>query len=603
MKRKRKDIELLTKLFFKLLPLQILFVAVGAINTMVDGAVAGHFINAETMCVIGLFFPLIQVLSAVGSVLTGGTAVLCGIFMGRGELQKTKGIFSLNLTVTFLISLLITAACVFAPGLLADALGANADFRRPLMSYIVGYAIGIIPQLLAQQIAAFLQLERQNIIGYIGIGMKILTNTVLDLLFVAVFRMDIWGLVLATSLSSWVYLAVLVPYYFTKKAQLRYSVRNILWREFPQLLKIGLPGALLIACLAVRSLVINRLLLQYGGEDGLSALSAFNMVCDLLIAACMGMWSVIRMLTGVFVGEEDRDSLKNLMRIVFTKGMALAALVGITVVVLASPIARIFFPDTASNVFALTRQLLVIYGFCIPLVLTCLAASGYLQAAGHHGYVNVASLVDGFFGMVIPAMILAPKMGAMGIWLANPIGLLLTILLVPVYGVIYWKRIPCTFEEWLLLKPEFGAADKDRLELTISRLEEVTQTAVQVQAFCRDHATAEKTAFYAALCLEEMAAIIMERGFAADRRNHIINCRVVYTPDGILLRIKDDCVPFNPQELAEVVSPEDPVKNIGVRMVYRLAQNVNYQNLLGLNVFTITLAEGNERCVDDHLRT
>ena len=92
-----------------MLPIQVLLVAMGAINSIVDGAVAGRFISAETVGVIGLFYTMVQVISAVNSVLLGGTAVLCGRYMGRGEMQKTRGVFSLNLTVSLLIGLLLTA--------------------------------------------------------------------------------------------------------------------------------------------------------------------------------------------------------------------------------------------------------------------------------------------------------------------------------------------------------------------------------------------------------------------------------------------------------------------------------------------------------------
>ena len=34
---------------------------------------------------------------------------------------------------------------------------------------------------------------------------------------------------------------------------------------------------------------------------------------------------------------------------------------------------------------------------------------------------------------------------------------------------------------------------------------------------------------------------------------------------------------------------EDPCKNIGIRMVYRMAKDIRYQNILGLNVLTIKL--------------
>ncbi len=66
----------------------------------------------------------------------------------------------------------------------------------------------------------------------------------------------------------------------------------------------------------------------------------------------------------------------------------------------------------------------------------------------------------------------------------------------------------------------------------------------------------------------------------------------------IVLRIKDDCIPFDPSELAGITSPDDPVSNIGIRLACGLADEVSYQNLLGLNVVTVTLRKHSQRSKD-----
>ena len=42
-----------SKLYFKLLPVQVMIVAMASINSIVDGAVAGRFIDSRTVGVIG----------------------------------------------------------------------------------------------------------------------------------------------------------------------------------------------------------------------------------------------------------------------------------------------------------------------------------------------------------------------------------------------------------------------------------------------------------------------------------------------------------------------------------------------------------------------
>ena len=585
--------NMIGKLFFRMLPVQILILAMGAVNSIVDGAMAGTYIDASTVGVIGLYFSMINVFNAVGSVLLGGTTVLCGRFMGRGELEKTEGVFSLNLTVTFLIGAALTLVNILLPGPIATLLGANEALKGSLMQYIVGYSIGILPMLLAQQIASFLQLERQNARGYAGIAGMIVSNVVLDILFVAVLKKGVLGLALATSFSNIIYFLILAPYYLTAKAQLHYRKKNILWGLFPDMMKIGVPGALLVFCLAIRGIVINRILLKYAGNDGLSAMSAFNMICGLFIAYCLGNGSVVRVLISVFAGEEDKEAMQKVLRTVFTKGLALSCGVAAVILALSPLLTSIFFPDRSSHVYHLAYQLFVIYSFCIPLILICQIFTNYLQATGHNLFVNIQSVFDGFLAMVIPAALLAPVMGALGVWIANPIGIVLTILTVPVYCILYWKRLPKNVDEMMFLKPSFDARPENRLSIYIHNMEEVSQTSERIQSFCKAHDLGGKTSYYAALCAEEMAGNVVRHGFSHDKKEHELNVRVINRDDDIMIRLKDDCIPFDPKKIAEMVNDENSYDNIGIRMVYQIADEVFYQNLLGLNALTITIKEEN----------
>lgn len=586
---KNNSDKLLSRLFFGMLPVQILIFAMGAINTIVDGAMAGRYIDASAVGVIGLYYSMVEIMTAVGSVLLGGTAVLCGRYMGRGESNNTEGIFSLNLTITMIVGVILTAVSLIIPGPLAVILGANEELKGALVTYIVGYGIGIIPMLFAQQLAAFLQMERQSLRGYVGIAGMIISNVVLDVVFVAVLDMGIWGLALATSFSNLIYFLILVPYYFTSRAQLHYSFAKILWKDLWPLIKIGFPGAMLVFCIALRYMVINRLLLRFAGNDGLSAMSSFNMVCGIFIAFCLGNGALVRMLISVFVGEEDKISMRKTLRLVFTKGLALSVVVAAVIFAISPILTGIFFPDRNSSVYHLAYQLFVIYSFCIPLILICQIFTNYLQAMGHNLFVNIQSIFDGFFAMVIPSLVLAPVMGAMGVWLANPIGIVMTILLVPIYCIIYWRHVPRNIDEMMFIRPGFGAAPSDVLDVSISTLDGVANAAARIQEFCVEHDVDKKSSYYAALCVEEIAANIVTRGFSADKKSHFLTAMAIFLQDRLVLRLKDDCPAFDPGEIADLSSEESGLDNLGIRMVYDIADDVNYQNMLGLNVLTVTV--------------
>ena len=89
--------------------------------------------------------------------------------------------------------------------------------------------------------------------------------------------------------------------------------------------------------------------------------------------------------------------------------------------------------------------------------------------------------------------------------------------------------------------------------------------------------------------MEEMAGNIVAHGFTKDRKKHSIDVRVVHKDDEAILRIKDDCTPFDPGERRKIAEDGDLTRNIGIRLVSKIARDVQYQNLLGLNVLTIRI--------------
>ena len=586
-----KNRSMIETLFFKMLPVQVMIVAMGSINSIVDGIIAGRFIDTATVGVIGLFGAVVFVINAVGSVLLGGSAVLCGRYMGSGDLEKTRSIFSLNLAVITATGTVLSLFGLLLPGTVAKICGADETLMESLAGYVRGFSLGILPMMVVQQLAAFLQMERQNRRNYAGIAAMIVSNIVLNILFVPVLRMGVFGLALSTSLCNWLYLFILLPYYLSGRAQLRFSVKKIDLTKLPETVKIGLPGALLVFCLAMRNLIQNRIILQYAGRDGMSAKGALELIGGLFIAFCLGGGATVRMLASVFIGEEDRDAVRELIRISLTKLMALTLAVTAAVIAFSGQIAQIFFADTASAAYTYTKQYFMIYGASIPLILLVQIQTNYLQAGRHHICVDISSVIDGFVSVVVPSMILAPILGALGIWLATPIGIVITALIYPVYACIYNRHVPHTADEWLLFREDFGVQESDRLIMRIKSIDDVMKTAASVQIFCREHGMSKKITYYSALSLEEMAGNVATHGFSKDNKPHLIEARTICKDRRMILRIKDDCVPFDPLERAKQMDPDDPIRNIGIRLVVNLADEATYQNLLGLNVFTVRLKD------------
>lgn len=584
----KKNSDMITRLFFSLLPVQILLVAIGSINSVIDGVMASNFIGENAMTLTGLYMPLIKIVETVNAVLLGGSQILCGQFLGKNLADRTRNVFSLDMILIVSISILFSVICLILPSGLARALCTDAASTEGLRAYILGNAIGILPQMLGAQLSAFLQLEQQQKRTYVGIGVMMAVNAALDVLFIVVLRWGMFGLGLATAVSYWAFFLVLGSYYFTKKAVIRFSFRGVRRSDLWQIIRIGIPGAVVVLCLSIRGFIINDVLMRCSGSAGVAALSALNTLGGLLYATTAGVAAVTRLLVSVYAGEEDRVGIVRIMKTALYKGVGLVCCIAALVTCLAVPITYMFFKNPESETFLLTRQLFLIYPLCMPLSAICSVFINYFQCMSRMKIVHILSVMDGVIGVCLTSLALAPLWGATGVWIAHVLNGVYTTVAVIVYATLARKRFPRSTEDLLVIPDSFGVPEDRRLAIAIRDKKDVTDASRQVMTFCKGIGVDEKRAYYAGLCLEELAANVTEHGFN-DGKPHSSEIRVVQKTDALLLRIKDDCRAFNPKEAAEMMDSKDVTHNIGLRIVQRYAKRMYYNSALGLNVLTIEL--------------
>ena len=590
MNRLSSDFKMLQGLCFRLLPMQVMLAMVGAINGIVSSLFASNFVGADAVSAIGLYAPVSSFFLAVNTMLLGGSQIICGKYMGRHEIHGMQNIFSVNMLVSLLLSV-VSAMAFLAAGLwdLTGMFTSDAAVRTYFNQYLVGMAVGITPQIIGQQLSGFLSLENKNKLTTLASVACIVANLLLDYLFVAVLRMEAFGLALATSLGLWVFTGVQLIYYIRGKSVLCLSFRKIRWKECAEIVKIGAPGAFSSAYQALRGILVNMLTLRFVGSVGISAFTAANSFLGLFWAIPGGMLAVSRMLISVSVGEEDRESLQNVMRIMFFRYLPLMSGIMLALMAAAVPMTRLYYQDVNDPVFMMTVWGFRILPLSMPLSIICTHFVCYAQVSGKKLLMHLLPLVDGVLGSTISVGILIPFMGMNSVYWANVINGIATTAVVVGYAWICKKQFPKNMADLMVIPPEFGACQENRLDITVRSMEEVVRVSRKVQNFCMEKRVDSRKSYFAALMVEEMAGNIVLHGFEKDRKRHSVDLRIVYKNEDLILRIKDDCIPFDPLERRKIVDPEDITKNIGIRMVFSLAKDIQYQNILGMNALIIQL--------------
>ena len=591
----RRDIHpdgnLITRLFFRLLPIQILLAAIGAVNSTISSLFASNNVGAAAMGAIGIYNPINMVLNAMTSLLVLGSTIICGKFMGAQQMEKTQSVFSMDI----LVSVLFSAVSV-ALHLLAVAFGWMGLFTKDpevlvyLNQYVLGRAIGILPFVLGQQLAAFLSLENRRKRTTVASVVFLVVNLVANYLFVAVWEMQAFGIALASSVGLVVFFGIELMHYFRRDAMMKLRFRGMALKDLGDIFKTGFPCALGDGYQAIRGLVVNSLLGIYAGSMGISAYTTALTFMGLFWAIPGAMANVSRMLMSVSIGEQDRQSLTDVMRDMYRWCIPIMTVIAGILTVLAVPITRLYYHDPTQEVFGMTVWGIRLMPVVMPLALPSMAAFAYGQASGKQGLVNVLSAFDGVVGVVLFSLILMPSMSLNGLYLAIILNSVAAgIIIVFGYSVLMNRRLPRTMDEFMVIPRGFGVSDKDRMDVSVRSMEDVVTVSARVSEFCRRKGIDGRRSYLAGLFLEEMAGNVVDHGFRKDGKKHSVDIRVVYKDDGLILRIKDDCIPFDPMERRNIMDPEDPMRNVGIRMVYAMAGRVDHRNILGLNVLTLTL--------------
>jgi sensor histidine kinase YesM len=81
----------------------------------------------------------------------------------------------------------------------------------------------------------------------------------------------------------------------------------------------------------------------------------------------------------------------------------------------------------------------------------------------------------------------------------------------------------------------------------------------------------------------------VEHGFSQERRDQSVVVRILFKGSSCIIRIRDNCVNFDPVEYLKLHESDDPAAHIGIRMIMRMVKSANYVNTLGLNNLTLIL--------------
>ncbi len=325
----------------------------------VDAVIVGQFVGKEALAAVGATGQPIQLLTGFLVGLASGSTVIISQFYGAQRTDDVREAIESSLFLSLVGGLLLTAIGLIFSAPMLRALDTPADCYNGALLYIQVYFLGTIPTFLYNMGTGILRAFGDSRSPMYILVACCLANIVLDILFVRVFSMGVFGAALATILSQLLSaVLIFIPLLRNKELpsfRLR-KLRNSAYMT-KRILQIGLPAGLQSSTFAIANLLAQAGINSFG-TDMVAGWTAYGKADAVfwMISGALGI--AVTTFVGQNFGARKYDRIKKCVRISLILDAAAAVLLSLAFCLGGSYVLRLFNQDPA--VLACGNQLILL---------------------------------------------------------------------------------------------------------------------------------------------------------------------------------------------------------------------------------------------------
>lgn len=557
-----------------------------SVSCIVDGVVTARFLGANALAGVGLGGLYFSLCAFVGFTLAAGGQSLCTYYIGKGDSEKSNRIISSVFGVAVILGALITALGMIFAGPMAYALGAKGDsaiLYDYTREYFLGVYIGTIPNILMAAISPLVTLDGKgklvNISSFVVLG----ADVALDLFNALVLKWGTFGMGLATSLSFLLAAIVTVSALADKNSLFKLSISYIKLTEIKEIFLSGYSRGVAMIARLLGPICINLYLLALAGTAGLAAFSVQGSVKFICIALPWGISGTVLLMGGNYFGEKDLEGIKSVVRLALRYVCVAVIPLGILLTVFAPQIATLYL-SPSDSAYELSVSLLRIFFLSLPVMGLNYVAGSILQVVGRKRETFLFNFANEFAGLVFFVVLMGQLGGIKGAWWAFFVWQVVLLIIYIFIGLVRKSENQTVFTKVLYLNDDFCNGNSKIYSTNIESLEQASVESQKIHQFCVENNISSSDAMKVALCMEELADNVVKHGFIQGKKN-ALEIRIAIDESKLVLHLRDNCKRFNFSEYIEShnMDFEHPEKGLGIRMVTKMAKDIQYTNTMNVN--------------------
>lgn len=444
--RSRGEKELATgnipKLFVKFAIPGMLALFMLSAQIFIDGVLVGNFVGANAMASINLVIPIYGLLIAFAIVMCVGCQCIIGMKLGEGDLQTANDALRTGLIFAVIVSWLAGAIVYITSPMLIALMGANHVLLDDGVMFIRVLAIFFPMPVAMFMCDSVIKAMGRPVYATVGMLSMVLTNIVLDLLFIIVFKWGVGGAAFATGISYFAGLLVYMPALLHRNTPVNLFAGRFKKALIPKMLYIGSAEGVTELSTCIVTVMFNIVLMHYAGEKGIAAFTAINYLNFVLMSCIIGMSEGLRSIISYNYGMGNASRIRKTLRLAIKVTSAFAVVMFASFYFLGSEMVTLFFREGETDIILMAANATAILAFAYLFSGFNILIAGYFTSVGQAKYSLIISVLRGIGLLSVFMLLLPPVLGIRGIWLTVPLAEIITLVFA---GIIYLRKIRCIY--------------------------------------------------------------------------------------------------------------------------------------------------------------
>ena len=387
-----------------------------SIYGVVDGFFVSNFAGKTPFTAINFIWPFIMILGAIGFMFGTGGSALVSKTMGEGDFSKANRVFSLLVYVS-----IGTGAAFAILGLLvlrpvAVALGAEGEMLNQCLIYGTILLAALPTYVLQMEFQSFFVTAERPTLGLLFTVASGVTNIILDILFIGVFRWGIAGAALATVASQIIGGVGSLFYFFAKnKSALHLTRTRFDGKSVFLACTNGSSELMSNISMSLVGMLYNAQLMRYAGEDGVAAYGVLMYVGFVFLAIFIGYSVGVAPVVGYHYGAKNHTELKNLLK----KSLILITITSVVMFVLSEALSTplsYMFVGYDENLLQMTKECFYVYSFAFLFAGISIYGSSFFTALNNGPVSALISFLRTLVFQIVAVLLFPLIWGLNGIW-------------------------------------------------------------------------------------------------------------------------------------------------------------------------------------------